>query len=217
MNSSRLFVGWFHRLNLLLIMLVLTLYATADDDSGPLLTDRQMETVRRGDIYVETLNTDESGGVVRGAIKINATADDIFNAIIECDKAAEFHKQMKRCTTIEKKADYGLYRHEIKYLWFIPKQVYTFRGDYTGVTKVRFHVVSGDLKQLDGGWDIFPMDHPDQYAVRYYATIKPGFPVPRWMVRRSLRKDIPKMLEIVKFMAENPELLSTAEADNSAD
>ena len=113
---------------------------------------------------------------------------------------------------MEQGARYDIVEHRIKYHWYIPMQTYIYRGDYTGNSRVRFRVLEGDLKKLDGGWDLFPIENEDGFLVRYYATIQPRIPAPRWLVRKSLKKEIPGMLKIMKEISENPEKLAELDA-----
>ncbi len=102
--------------------------------------------------------------------------------------------------------------HQIKYHWFVPKQTYLFRGDYDGFTRIRFRVLEGDLKKLDGGWDMFPIEDSGGFLVRYYATIQPKLPTPKWLIRKSLKKEIPAMLKVMRELSEHPERLAELDA-----
>ena len=59
---------------------------------------------------------------------------------------------------------------------------------------------------------MLPIEGTKAHLVRYYATIQPKFPTPRWLIRRSLKKEIPAMLKVMKDLSENPEKLAELDA-----
>ncbi len=184
----------------------------ADEGELYMPDDKQRQRILAGEIISIPVSTDEKGGTVWGAIRIDAAAEDIFNSIVYCNGKSSAHKTMRHCKTIEKDAEHEIAEHQIKFHWLVPKQTYIFRGDYQGFTRIRFRVVEGDMKKLDGGWDMFPIENTDAYLVRYYATIQPRFPTPKWVIRKSLKKEIPAMLKVMRELSENPERLADLDA-----
>ena len=187
-------------------------FGLADEGESYMPDEKQRQQILAGKVISIPVNTDDKGGTVWGAIKVDAQAEDIFNSIVYCNGGTSAHKTMRNCKTIEKDAEHEIAEHQIKYHWLVPRQIYRFRGDYEGFTRIRFRVLDGDLKKLDGGWDLFPIENSDGYLVRYYATIQPKFPTPRWIIRKSLKKEIPAMLKIMKDLSENPEKLAELDA-----
>jgi len=193
-------------------VLLVSSMCQADEGEIYMPDEEQRQQILAGKVISVPVKTSEKGGTVWGAIRIDAPAEDIFNSIVYCNGEASGHKTMRKCTVIEKTTEHEIVEHQIKYHWLIPKQIYKFRGDYNGFTRIRFRVLEGDLKKLDGGWDMFPIEDSDAYLVRYYATIQPQFPTPKWLVRKSLKKEIPAMLKVMKKLSENPEKLAELDA-----
>ena len=174
--------------------------------------EQQRQKILAGEVISVPIKTSKKGGTVWGAIRINAPPENIFNSVVYCNGDSSAHKTMRKCTVLEQTETFDVVEHQIKYHWLIPRQIYKFRGDYDGFTQIRFRVLEGDLKKLDGGWDFFPIEDSESYLVRYYATIQPQFPTPKWLVRKSLKKEIPAMLKIMKDLSENPEKLIELDA-----
>lgn len=196
----------------LLVLLLHSGTVLADDGELYLPNEQQRQKILAGEVISIPVHTDEKGGTVWGAIRIDAPARDIFNSIVYCNGKTSAHKTMRNCKTIEKDAEHEIAEHQIKYHWLVPRQKYLFRGDYTGFTRIRFRVLEGDLKKLDGGWDLFPIENTGAYLVRYYATIQPRLPTPKWLIRKSLKKEIPAMLKVMKELSENPARLVELDA-----
>ena len=55
----------------------------------------------------------------------------------------------------------------------------------------------GSLQRLDGTWWLEPLA-PDKTLVFYSVDLDPGFLVPQFLVRRALRKDLPKVLAALR-------------------
>ncbi len=184
----------------------------ADDGEKYMPDEEQRRQILAGEVISIPVQTDEKGGTVWGAIRVDAPAENIFNSIVYCNGKSSAHKTMRNCKIIEKDLEHEIAEHQIKYHWFVPKQTYLFRGDYDGFTRIRFRVLEGDLKKLDGGWDMFPIEGTDGFLVRYYATIQPKLPTPKWLIRKSLKKEIPAMLKVMRELSEHPERLAELDA-----
>jgi len=198
---------------LLLLAVLFPAGSTSADEGDEYMPDEdQRRQILDGKVISIPVHTDDKGGMVWGAIRIDAPARAIFDSIVYCNGESSAHKSMRHCKTLEKTPEYEIAEHQIKFHWLVPRQTYLFRGDYTGVTKIRFRVLEGDLKKLDGGWDMFPIEGEDALLVRYYATIQPKFPTPRWLIRKSLKKEIPAMLKVMKDLSENPEKIAALDA-----
>ncbi len=198
----------------LLLLTLLLLSGTSFADEGELYMpdEAQRQQILGGEIISISVKTSEKGGTVWGAIRIDAPAEDIFNSIVYCNGGSSAHATMRNCKVIEKTVNHEIAEHQIKYHWLIPRQTYLFRGDYYGFTRIRFRVLEGDLKKLDGGWDMFPIENSGAFLVRYYATIQPRFPTPKWLIRKSLKKEIPAMLKVMRELSESPEGLAELDA-----
>ena len=196
----------------LLVLLLSCGLCLAEEGELYMPDDKQRAQILAGQVLSVPIRTSKYGATVWGAIRINAPAQAIFDSIVYCNGETSAHRTMRRCTVMETGDTYEIVEHRIKYHWYIPMQSYIYRGDYTGNTSVRFRVLEGDLKKLDGGWDLFPVEEGNGYLVRYYATIQPRIPAPRWLVRRSLKKEIPEMLQVMKNISENPNGLAELDA-----
>ena len=59
----------------------------------------------------------------------------------------------------------------------------------------------GDLRVLEGLWRLVPLADGNGVIVVHEIRIQPKIPAPRWLVRRSLRKDLPDMLACIRGLA----------------
>ena len=79
---------------------------------------------------------------------------------------------------------------------------FTFEANRPSETLGTFHVIKGDLKVMEGQWSF--QDSPDGIGIiaSHELRVRPRFPSPRWLVRRTLRKDLPGMMACIRGLAE---------------
>ena len=95
-----------------------------------------------------------------------------------------------------------LIRHVVDYSWYVPKLTFVFRADYAYPERISIRRVSGDLRVLEGSWDL--QKDGDFTIAHYSLALAPGFWVPRWLIKAALRHDLPKMLRALRSLAESP-------------
>ena len=66
----------------------------------------------------------------------------------------------------------------------------------------------GDLKSMEGGWRFQGGENEDGIVVTHEIRVRPKLPVPRWLLRRSMRKDVPDMLACLRGLTNGSGLLS---------
>jgi hypothetical protein len=128
----------------LLLLLLPGGFAGADEGETYMPDEQQRQQILAGEVISIPVHTDAKGGTVWGAIRIDAPAQAIFDSIVYCNGGSSAHKSMRNCKTLEKTPEHEIAEHQIKFHWLVPRQTYIFRGDYTGLTKIRFRVVEGD-------------------------------------------------------------------------
>jgi hypothetical protein len=93
-----------------------------------------------------------------------------------------------------------LIRHVIDYSWYVPKLTFVFRADYRFPERISIRRVSGDLRFLDSSWDL---EKDGDFTIAHYQlALVPGFWVPNWLVKSALRHDLPRMLRMLRALAE---------------
>lgn len=161
--------------------------------------DTSQETeLAEGQVVVEALTVERGEPArVAAAIQIPADVESVWAVMVDCASAPEFVPNMKSCTVVEKHDNHELIEHRVKLSLLLPSVTYVFRADYQPHTEIRFERVSGGLRHLSGRWQLTRLG-PGLTQVDYVVALRPGFPVPRWLVRRSLKKDLPDVLKALR-------------------
>lgn len=140
---------------------------------------------------------------VKIAALVDAPPEAIFAVLKACEIAPEYVPNVERCTKLEE-LDQGradLFVQEIKPIFFLPTFEHVFRLDYTPYTRIDVHRVSGPITLMEGSWWLVPQDD-GQILLVYELALDPGFPIPRFLVRATLKRDLPKVMAAVRERAE---------------
>ncbi len=200
--SCRFVRRWRRAIALLPILLSAT--PLFGEEPQPDLTWIDREAVASGMVFYETERGERPQVVViKLAVEIAAPPQVIWDILTACQIAPEYVPNVQSCRKIEA-LDGGrsdLFVQVIKPAFFIPSFEHVFRLDYTPYSRIDVHRVSGPIAYMDGSWWLLPQ--PDGRTLLVYnLAVDPGFPIPRFFVRATLRRDAPRVLSAVRERAE---------------
>ena len=162
------------------------------------LTPDELVRVAQGEIIVRTLATEgATAGRVLAAVEIPAAAGVVWAVMVDVERAPEFIPGLRRARVLERGASHELIEHTVKYAALLPEFTYRYRADYRRPERIDFQRVSGDLRVLQGAWQLRP-DGDVRTVVVYSVFLDPGFFVPQWLVRQSLRQNLPAVLRALR-------------------
>jgi hypothetical protein len=198
--------------------LCLFLLATrlAAEEQAPDLAWIDHDAVSAGTVFWQTERGERPQIVViKVAVDIDAPPQTIWNVLTACQIAPEYVPNVQSCRKVET-LDNGraeLFVQVIKPAFFIPSFEHVFRLDYTQYTRIDVHRVSGPIAHLDGSWWLMPQ--PDGHTLLVYnLAVDPGFPIPRFFVRATLKRDVPRVLMAVRERAESAHQQPPPSANN---
>lgn len=135
---------------------------------------------------------------VEAAIVIDATQEAIWDVLVACDVAPEYVPNVLECRSLEVLDDGAaeLFVQTVRAALFVTFE-HVFRMDYEPFNRIVISRVSGPIRRLDSAWHLVPREG-GSVLLTYRLAVDPGIPIPRWFVRQTLRRDLPKVLEAVK-------------------
>jgi len=176
-----------------LIVIFSNVHATSD------LSESQLLQLKSGAVLVAVRQADEpSKGMVEATILIDAPAENIWQIMVNCHEIPTFVPGLKDCRVLAVGENWEIIRHEVKWIWFLPRLSYIFRAVYQHNRQIDFVKIEGDLREMKGSWRLTPLNETDQTIVRYSVYLDPGFFVPHWVVRQSLKADLPAVLTALR-------------------
>jgi hypothetical protein len=181
------------RVSLLLCGVVLMLAAHAAVVPG--------EAGGQADLTLEFTRTAESGGAARVSLLMDTTPERIWDVLLSCERSFEYVDGMRDCEVLEGEVRQQRVRQSVKKHWLLPRLEYVIEFNRTPYTDIGFRRIEGDLDLLEGRWRFEPAPGQSGTRVIHEIRVQPSFPVPRWLVRRSLASDLPDMLLCLRALA----------------
>ena len=183
-----------------LLFCLLTLLLAGASHAGSLPGPEKMSLLQAGEILTEYTRMDESGGAVRGYVLVHTAVENVTAILQGCGKAFVFVDGMEQCEILEKTDDYILIRQVVDTGLFAPQLDYSYRSESKTPLHMEFNLVEGNLRVLQGGWNFIEVD--EGVIAIYDMRVRLSFPLPRFMVRMSLRRMIPDMLACIRGLVD---------------
>lgn len=179
-------------------------------------TPEQWAGLLAGQAVVEYTRTEESGGAARVSIIMQTSAERLWDVLLSCQRSYEYVDGILACEVLEAGLQQERIRQSVKKAWFLPTLEYVIEFDRQPWSAIEFRRVEGDLKRLEGGWRFQDLADGGGLLVSHEIRVQPNFPVPRWLVRRTLANDLPDMLRCLRFLAAGSVDPGQAAADREA-
>ena len=156
----------------------------------------RLQRLESGEVIVDEQAESADGASVVAWIFIHAPVQRVWETIISCVQAERFVAGLRLCQVIEETGDYALTRQIVDKGWSTPRLDYTFSTKREPYRRMQVELASGNLRTLKGDWIFESMN--DGVLLQHRIELRPLAPVPRWLVRRNLRKDLPAMLTCIR-------------------
>ncbi len=183
------------------VLIACAMHATAATAWEPDAAQMQ-QLAARETVVVADVDPSGASGRARAAVLIAARPETVYGWMTDCARALTFVPNLVACKVLETAVDRSTatIAHEINYAWFLPRTRYVFLARYQPPVRVEFKEVSGDLEINQGSWQL----RADKVGtlLTYEVRIRPKAFVPQWLVRRSLRKDLPELLLALRRVSE---------------
>jgi ribosome-associated toxin RatA of RatAB toxin-antitoxin module len=164
-----------------------------------------------GGIVLLDARSDEAGGSARVQALIQAPAEAVWDIIISCEKAFIFVKGLKKCEILEETAGRALIHQVVKTSWIVPTQDFVFESSRDPYREIQFQLVEGNLKAMAGKWRF--TESSDGLLLDYEIRIRPGMPVPAFIVSHVIRKGMPDLIACIRGLAGGSGSVERAQED----
>lgn len=186
-------------MNRVILLILLSLPVSATCDTAELSDSLTLARLTAGEILVQDSRTDEAGGATRMQLLAHAPAEAIWAVIISCDDAFIFLDGLQSCEVLEETGFYALTHQVVKKGLLVPTQDFVFETRRKPYSRMDFDLVEGNLKAMDGSWEF---THTDAGTlIDYDFRVQTRFPVPRFLIRSTLRRNMPDMLACIRGLA----------------
>jgi ribosome-associated toxin RatA of RatAB toxin-antitoxin module len=183
------------------------------------LTAQELAAVERGEIVLRADTPRNGGGAqndvrneVRAAVRVAASPAILFRIMTDCAEALNFVPHLQHCAVLESSPDrsWQLIEQRLDYGWYAPALDYVIRAEYVADRTVSMRQVRGDFLVNEGRWELEPLADGIHTLLTYQIRAVPPSYVPTWLQRRSLVRELPTMLRILRSRAEQAADLQSA-------
>ncbi|HET8697631.1 MAG TPA: SRPBCC family protein [Gammaproteobacteria bacterium] len=162
------------------------------------------DAVTAGEVVVHAERADRPlTALINVAVEIDAPPPAIWDVLTACQLAPQYVPNVVSCRSLEKVDDGQgeLFVQVVKPAFFLPTFEHVFRLDYQPYRRIDVHRVSGPIAYMEGTWWLLP-EPSGKILLVYKLELDPGIPVPRFFVRATLKRDVPRLLQAVRDRAE---------------
>lgn len=188
-----------HTLVLLTLVMAAGMQLSEAAPSG--LSDDDMTRLLHGEILLQTIHADKPGGAARVTALFHSNAAAVWDIIGYCKYEFIYVRGLKECEMLKGDQFQMTMHHRLRNSWYTPTLDFTFEASREPGGNGQAHLVGGNLKVLEGRWNLFPFMDDNNVIVVHEIRIQPSIPAPKWLVRRSLRNDLPGMLACIRGLA----------------
>ena len=165
------------------------------------ITDEDLASLERGEILLESIQTDQTGVAMRVTALLQTTADEVWQILGYCQYELIYVKGLKVCEVLEGDQFQMKVHHRIRNSWYTPTLDFVIEATRDAEGIGRAVLVSGDLNVLDGRWELIRHENGSSVITIHEIRIQPKIPVPKWLVRHTLNNDLPDMMACIRGLA----------------
>jgi len=166
-------------------------------------TEQDLEVQRRlndGEIVLLEADSDQSGGSARVQALVLAPAESVWAVITSCEQSFVFVDGLKSCDVIEDRGDRALVHQIVKKGWLVPRQDFVFESVREPYGEIRFNLVEGSLKEMEGKWRF--KETAQGLLLDYEIRVRPSLPVPGFIVSWVMRREMPDLIACIRGLAD---------------
>jgi ribosome-associated toxin RatA of RatAB toxin-antitoxin module len=181
----------------LLLAIVLTMVSAAA--AAAERDDNISRRLGNGEIVLLNADSSQSGGSARVQALVQTSAQSVWNVITSCERSFVFVDGLKECQVIEDDGGRAVVHQVVNKGWLYPTQDFIFESLREPYRDIRFNLVEGNLKAMEGTWQFTEL--PEGVLIDYSIRVRPGLPVPGFIVSWVMRKGMPDLIACIRGLA----------------
>jgi hypothetical protein len=148
---------------------------------------------------------------VRASIDISAPPLTVWGVITDCARQPQIVPNLESCRIVQHDpgGHWDIREHVINWAALLPKLRTVVRTSYEVGHRMLFKRLDGDMRVSQGEWRVEQLGNGQATRLYYNALVAPNFPVPEFLIERTVHEDLPNLLHAI-------ERASMADAVNAA-
>lgn len=192
------------RLSLFIICLAANFMSAPVTGAGEVKID--WDKLFAGDVLVEAVESKDGIPGVKASFCVEAGQDEIWEALTDYPSYPKIYKGLKKINVLEENesgAKVELF-YSVNFLKIFRKDVhYVLDRRYTSAGReITWSRISGDLKRINGSWEIRDTARDGTYLLVHCTYVEPDGFVPAMLVRSGAMKEAPDMAQRLRAWIE---------------
>ena len=185
------------------VALLVAVVATASAANAQDLSWIDWDKVAAREVVFRTGKLDRWTVTIDVAISVRASQEVIWGILTNCEVAPEYVPNVVSCERIDtiNEGRSELFNQTVKPIFLVPRFEHVFRLDYFPPDRIDVRRVSGPLTTLDGTWRL-PQQEDGTVLLTHSLRLRAGIPLPPFLVRATLKRDLPVVLTEIRNRAE---------------
>ena len=199
-------IRFFYYLGLALLIVVLPFESRAQLPAHvdtELLTETTRPLLDAGQVLIEVkkeINGGKKVAFIQSVVRIPAPPEAVWSVLTDCARAPSYVPGLKTCEILDAAPDgtWDIHRHVTKISAFLPKMISEVRSEYEYPTTIRFKRIGGNVDVNQGAWTLTPDADRIATIVTYRSHVSSKSVVPDSTIRKSMYKNIPKVMSALR-------------------
>jgi ribosome-associated toxin RatA of RatAB toxin-antitoxin module len=162
--------------------------------------EEEWKRLREGEVVMRTRRTNEAGGGGLALALFQVDVEALWFLIGDCATNRRFVQGLRDCEVFDETRTRARTRQRLKPFTFAPTLTYEFETVREPFEWIRIRLIEGDLMALEGSWRFEPLDGA-WLLVSHDIHVQPGLPVPRWLARRTVQRDLAALMACLRWEA----------------
>ena len=143
--------------------------------------------------------------VVSAQIMIPQPPSEVWKKVMQPERLMQREKKVKSIKVVSQTANSKDLAYTVEMSRLLPTFQYTLRHQPTSSPMtLSFWRLNGSFRDVQGSWNVAPLDGGKNSILTYNLSIDPGPLVPRMLLQSVLKADLPNMMNNVKTAVSTP-------------
>jgi len=155
--------------------------------------------LKAGEVIVSNTRLDEAGGAAVAQAIFHVDLPRLWAILGDCEDNYRFVRGLRDCEILHESATEALTRQSLKPYLLLPRFDYVFETRRAPYDWIQIRLREGDLRILEGSWRFDPLPGDSGILVRHAIHVQPKISVPRWLARRTVERDLYRLLACLRW------------------
>lgn len=165
--------------------------------------------LHQGEVVVKELpsktKSKDSLPSVSAQIMISKPPSEVWKKVMQPERLMQREKKVKSIKVVSQTSNSKDLAYIVEMSRLLPTFQYTLRHQPTsGPMTLSFWRLNGSFRDVQGSWNVAPIDGGKNSVLTYNISIDPGPLIPRMLLQTVLKADLPNMMNNVKTTVSTP-------------